>query len=84
VLNPKVALFYLTFLPQFMNPGDDILLKSLFLAAIHVALGLAWLITHAYAIERIGRLVQGAPRWLERVTGVALIGLGVRLALERR
>lgn len=84
VLNPKVALFYLTFLPQFINPGDNVLLKALLLAGIHVALGIVWLTTYAYAIDRLGRLVQNARGWLERVTGVALVGLGVRLALERR
>lgn len=84
VLNPKVALFYLTFLPQFINPGDNVLLKSLLLAGIHVTLGIVWLTTYAYAIDRLGRLVQNARRWLERVSGVALIGLGVRLAFERR
>lgn len=84
VLNPKVALFYLTFLPQFINPGDNVLLKSLLLAGIHVTLGIAWLTSYAYAIDRLGRLVQSARHWLERASGVALIGLGVRLAFERR
>ncbi|HEV2010199.1 MAG TPA: LysE family translocator [Candidatus Limnocylindria bacterium] len=84
VLNPKVALFYLTFLPQFINPGDNVLLKSLFLAGIHVTLGLIWLTTYAYAIERLAAVMQGARRGLERVSGVALVALGVRLALERR
>jgi threonine/homoserine/homoserine lactone efflux protein len=84
ILNPKVALFYLTFLPQFINAGDNVLLKSLFLAGIHVALGIIWLTTYAYGIDRLGRVVQGARRWLERATGVALVGLGLRLALERR
>jgi len=84
VLNPKVALFYLTFLPQFMNPGDNVLAKSLLLASIHVALGLIWLTTYAYAIERLAAVVRGARGWLERATGAALVGLAVRLAFERR
>jgi threonine/homoserine/homoserine lactone efflux protein len=84
VLNPKVALFYLTFLPQFINPGDPVLLKALVLAGIHVTIGLLWLTTYAYAIDRVGKLVSGARIWLERLTGVVLVGLAVRLAVERR
>lgn len=84
MLNPKVALFYLTFLPQFMNAGDNVLLKSIGLGFIHVALGLPWLTAYAFMLDRLARAVTSARPWLERASGALLIGLGVRLALERR
>jgi len=86
VLNPKVAVFYLTFLPQFMSPGDNVLVRSLAFAVAHGVMGIAWLSAYAYALTRISALLGGAGvrRWLERVTGGVLIALGARLALERR
>jgi RhtB (resistance to homoserine/threonine) family protein len=86
VLNPKVAVFYLTFLPQFMSPGDNVLVRSLAFALAHSAMGIVWLTAYAYVLSRISALVgrSGLRRWLARVTGVVLVGLGVRLALERR
>ncbi len=68
VLNPKVAVFYLTFMPQFMSPGDNVLTAY------------AYVLSRISALLRRG----GVRRWLERVTGGVLIALGVRLALERR
>jgi threonine/homoserine/homoserine lactone efflux protein len=86
VLNPKVAVFYLTFLPQFMSPGDNVLARSLAFAVAHGVMGLAWLSAYAYVVSRISAVLgrAGVGRWLERVTGGVLIALGARLALERR
>jgi RhtB (resistance to homoserine/threonine) family protein len=86
LLNPKVAVFYLTFLPQFISPGEPILRRSLFLASIHIAMGFVWLTAYAWFIDRLGAMLT-RPRvkaWLERVTGGLLIGLGARLAWARR
>lgn len=86
ILNPKVAIFYLTFLPQFISPGERILQRSLMLAGIHIAMGLVWLTAFAWFIDRLGAVLT-RPRvkaWLERLTGGLLIALGARLAWERR
>ena len=86
VLNPKVAVFYLTFLPQFIAPGDPVLLKSLGLAGIHIAMGLVWLTLYAWFLSGF-RGVLTRPRvrrTLESVTGSLLVLLGLRLAWDRR
>ena len=85
VLNPKVALFYLMILPQFIAPGQNVFLRSLLLAAIHVGFGLIWLIVYAALLDRLrGVLLRPRVRaWFEGVTGGVFILLGGRLALER-
>ena len=86
VLNPKVAAFYLAFLPQFIAPGDPVLMRSLALASIHNAMGLVWLIALATGAARAQRFIAGAGvrRLLDGVCGAVLVGLGVRLAVARR
>jgi RhtB (resistance to homoserine/threonine) family protein len=85
VLNPKVAVFYLAFLPQFIASGDPVLLKSLLLAGIHMALGLVWLSAVAAAVHGAQRFVasRSVRRWLDGVCGAVLVGFGVRLVLAR-
>jgi threonine/homoserine/homoserine lactone efflux protein len=86
VLNPKPALFFLTFLPQFVDRERAVLPQTLTLAAIHVIVGLVWLTTYAHLVDR-ARTVLTAPRVkarLERTTGAVLVALGVRVAVERR
>jgi threonine/homoserine/homoserine lactone efflux protein len=86
LLNPKVAIFYLTFLPQFIGPGEPVFRRSLMLASIHIAMGFAWLTAYAWFIDRLGAVLTRpmVKAWLERVTGGLLIALGARLAWERR
>ena len=86
ILNPKVALFYLTFLPQFIPTDAPVLRTSLLLAMIHNALGFAWLSLYARFVDRLrGALTRPVVKaWLERVTGGVLVALGARLAWDRR
>jgi threonine/homoserine/homoserine lactone efflux protein len=86
VLNPKAAIFYLAFLPQFINPADPVLLKSLLLAGIHFAIGVVWLALLVMLIGKIGAWLTraGVRQKLEMTTGAILIGLGVGLVFERR
>ncbi len=86
LLNPKVGLFYTTVFPQFIGPGDPAVPAASALLAVHALVLLTWYPSVAYAAGRIGRTgrVRGLRRWGERAMGAVLVGLGIRLAVERR
>ena len=86
LLNPKVIVFYLALLPQFMRPGDPVLAKSLLLAAIHCVEGILWLGFVAWAVDRSRRffLKPALRRFLDALCGTVLVALGIRLAFAER
>jgi threonine/homoserine/homoserine lactone efflux protein len=85
LLNPKAGAIFATVMPQFIAPGDGPARFVLMLLAYECML-LGWLHVYGYLVSRAGQSRAGARvrRALEGVTGVILVGLGVRLALERR
>jgi threonine/homoserine/homoserine lactone efflux protein len=86
LLNPKVGVFYVSFLPQFV-PAHVAAGPFIFLlAVIHGVLGAIWFAALIAATAPLKRWLQRAAvvRWLDRVTGVVFVGFGLRLALDRR
>ena len=85
LLNPKTGAFFVTVMPQFIVPGDPAIRLVLMLAAFEAML-LAWLIAYGHVVSRLGRSGLGSRvrHFMTRLTGVVLIGLGARLAFERR
>ena len=85
LLNPKVGVFYISFLPQFLPAGVAPAPFIFLLAAIHAALGLAWSACLIGATRPIAGALRRASvvRWLDRATGGVFLAFGVRLALEK-
>jgi threonine/homoserine/homoserine lactone efflux protein len=84
--NPKLAAFFVALFPQFVPHGTPMLPAALLMVCVIVAFDLVWYSLLAYLVARAKRAFVEGP-WLrrfERLTGAVLIGLGVRLALERR
>ncbi|MFI4935844.1 MAG: LysE family translocator [Caulobacterales bacterium] len=86
LLNPKVGVFYVSFLPQFVPAGVPAAPFIVLLAAIHGVLGLAWFAALILAGAPLRRWIEGGRvmRWLDRITGAVFLGFGLRLALDRR
>jgi threonine/homoserine/homoserine lactone efflux protein len=86
LFNPKIAIFYSTFLPQFIGPGDPALLLSILLAGVHIGFGLVWLTGYAWLLDRAVTAFRSSRvrRALDAFTGTVLVALGLRLAAERR
>lgn len=84
-LNPKVALFFLAALPQFVHAGPDAPLIGAVLIAISYAIGAVWLSGIALAASRVGEMFRASAfaRWIEGAVGAAFLALAGRLAVER-
>lgn len=85
-LNPKVGVFYVTFLPQFIPHGLAVPGFSLLLAGLHVLLSLVWFALLIALTVPLGRLLArpAVVRGLDRATGCVFIAFGLRLALAER
>jgi threonine/homoserine/homoserine lactone efflux protein len=79
LLNAQVAVFYLTFLPQFIRPDEPVLAKSLLFGVSHACIAITWFSVYSYGVTSLATRVQAARPWIERVSGVLLIGFAVRL-----
>ena len=86
LLNPKVGVFYIAVIPQFIPEGVPALPMGLLLALVHVLESVVWFSAIILATGFARRWLAGerARRWIDRVTGGILVGFGVALALESR
>jgi threonine/homoserine/homoserine lactone efflux protein len=86
LLNPKIGVFYVSFLPQFIPAGSSVLGWSILLASIHNVLGLIWFGALVAATRPLlGALRRpGVMSWLDRLTAALFIAFGLKLALSAR
>jgi threonine/homoserine/homoserine lactone efflux protein len=84
--NPKIVVFFLSLLPQFVRPGANSLLSLLLLGGFFCSIVLVWLSLYAVVVSRIGDVIRRTRvrRTIEAVSGIVLVGLGFRLATSSR
>lgn len=85
MLNPKLGVFFLTLLPQFIGPADPPTLRALQLALVFEVIGAAWLTVYTLLLGSLEGVLRrpGPQRIVRWVTGTVLVGLGLRVATER-
>jgi RhtB (resistance to homoserine/threonine) family protein len=82
--NPKVVVFFLTFLPQFVDPDRPVGPQTALLAVLFMAMATAWLLGFVLLLGRVRVWLQrpSVRRRIEQVSGVVLVGMGLRLVTE--
>ena len=85
VLNPKAVVFYMAFLPQFIDPGRSALQQSLFLAGVHFTIAMGWQCLLASIVHQAKTWMQNQKvrRSLDGLTGSIMMFFGIKLALYR-
>ncbi|MFW2366514.1 MAG: LysE family translocator [Desulforhopalus sp.] len=85
VLNPKTVVFYMAFLPQFIDPNGSALTQSLIVAAIHFSVSMIYQCLLAAMVNRAKNWLQSprVNRVFDSLTGSVFLLLGIKLALEK-
>ncbi|MDR7001680.1 threonine/homoserine/homoserine lactone efflux protein [Neobacillus niacini] len=85
LLNPKVAVFFLTFLPQFVDGSSNTFLPFLLMGITYTVLTIIWFLFYISLINQISAFIKkpSVNKAMEGVTGLVLIGFGLKLALEK-
>jgi len=87
LLNPKVTLFFIVFLPQFVNPhgGQSVMLQMFELGGVFMSQTVVVFSVFGVAAGMIGAYLKRRPKvgvWLDRLAGATFIGLGLRVAFK--
>ena len=82
VLNPKPIIFYMAFLPQFIDPAHSAMAQSLAMAAMHFTIAMLWQSLLVLMVDRARRLLARprVSRVMDAITGALLLGFGAKLA----
>ncbi|MEC2473370.1 LysE family translocator [Bacillus thuringiensis] len=85
LLNPKIAVFFLTFLPQFLNPNHNTFIQLLVTGLTYLVLTAFWFAFYIFLIDKISAFMKKpkTQRYIQGLTGIVLIGFGVKLAFEK-
>lgn len=85
-LNPKVGIFYVSFLPQFIPQGHSPVIWTFGLVTIHITMGIVWSLMLIGATRPLASLLRKEKviRWLDRTTGLVFLLFAARLAISRR
>lgn len=86
VLNPKIGIFYVSFLPQFIPQGHNLIAWTFGLVSIHVVLGLMWSSTLIGATQPLAGVLRRGKviKWMDRTTGLVFVLFAARLAFSKR
>ncbi|MCV4340575.1 LysE family translocator [Pseudomonas capsici] len=86
VLNPKIGIFYVSFLPQFIPQGQPLIAWTFGLVSIHVLIGFIWSVMLIGATQPLAGILRREKviQWLDRTTGMIFLMFAARLALSKR
>ncbi|MFJ8235407.1 LysE family translocator [Ureibacillus sp. NPDC094379] len=85
ILNPKVAVFFLTFFPQFITSDTNVFVSFFTLGLLYIVIKFTWFVTYIYVIDFVRNWMQ-RPRVqaaMDAVTGIIFVAFGIKLAFEK-